>query len=64
MTLVPIAESKDILKWYEGLWNEIRGLVRPITNGSGIYDEKYMKIKFSSDDDLPLIKFLNLITWQ
>ena len=64
MTLVPIAESKDTLKWYEALWNEIRGLVRPITNGSGIYDEKYMKIKFSSDDDMPLIKFLNLITWQ
>ena len=31
-----------------------------MTNTSGDYDEKYMKIKFNSDDNLPLNKMLKL----
>ena len=29
-------------------------LINSITTNSDDYDEKYMKIKFNSDDDLPL----------
>ena len=44
-------------KWkYEDLWIKIRDLIRSITINSDGYDEKYMKIKFNSDDELPLIK--------
>ena len=42
------------------MWSKIRDLIRSITNNSDDYDEKYMKIKFNSDDDLPLNKTLKL----
>ena len=41
---------------YEDLWIKIRDLIRSITKNSNGYDEKYMKIKFNSDDELPLTK--------
>ena len=56
MTLVPTDESKDTLKEYQELWDQIRDLTRSITNYSDNYYEKHMKIKFNSDDDLPLNK--------
>ena len=51
--LVPADESKDILKKYEKLWSKIRDLIRSKTNNPDDYDEKYMRIKFKSDYDLP-----------
>ena len=33
-----------------------------MTRKSGGYDEKYMKIKFNSDDELPLNKMIELPT--
>ena len=47
-------------KSYEELWNKIRDLIRSITNNSGNSDEKYTKIKFNSDDHLPLKKYLEI----
>ena len=35
------------------MWSKIRDLDRTATKNSDDYDEKYMKIKFNSDDDLP-----------
>ena len=52
----PTNESKDTLKKREELWIKIRVLIRSKTDNSANYDEKYMKIKFNSDDDLPLNK--------
>ena len=52
--LVPTNESKKKIQNYEELWSKIKDLIRSITNNSDDYDEKYMKIKFDSDDDLPL----------
>ena len=60
MTLLPIYESKDTLKQYEKLWTKIRDLTISKANNSDDYDEKCMKIKFNSDDDLPLNKMLGL----
>ena len=51
-------ESKDIPKKYEELWTKIRDLIRSKTNNSDNYDEKYMKIKLNSDDNLPLFLLL------
>ena len=48
------------MKKYDELWSKIRDLIRLITNNSDDYDEKYIKIKFNSDDDLPLKKMLKL----
>ena len=43
-------------KIYEELWGKIRYLIRLITKDSDVYDKKYLKIKFDSDDELPLNK--------
>ena len=58
MTLIPTDESKGTLKKYEELWKRIRYLIWSYNSGN--YDEKYMKIKFNSDDDIPLKKMLEL----
>ena len=60
MTLVPTDEIKDTVKNCEELRNEIRDVIKSIINNSENYYEKYMKIKFNSDDNLPLKKTLEL----
>ena len=62
LTLVPTKQSKDTLKRYEELWNKIRDIIRSITNNLDNYDDKYMKIKFNLDDDLPLKKAQECVT--
>ena len=44
------------MKKYEEMWSKSKDLIRSRTNNSDDYDEKYTKIKFNSDDDLPLNK--------
>ena len=56
LTLFPTNESKEIINKYQELWNKIKDLIRSITKNSDDYDEKYEKIKFNSDDELPLNK--------
>ena len=56
LTLVPTNESEEKLKKYEKLWIKIRDLIRSVTKKSDDYDEKYMNIKFNSDNKLPLKK--------
>ena len=58
MPIVPTDENKDTLKIYGELSSKIRDLLISKTDNSDDYDEKYMKIKFNSDDDLPLNKTL------
>ena len=52
--LILTIESKEKIKKYQELWSKMKDLIRSITKNSVDYDEKYMKIKFSSDDKLPL----------
>ena len=51
-------KAKEKIKKYEELRINIRDLIRSITKNSDDYDydEKYIKIKFDSDDELPLNK--------
>ena len=60
LTLVPTKESKEKTKRYEELWSKIRDLIRSITKNSDDYEEKYMKINFNSDDELPLNKAIEI----
>ena len=53
-------KGKVRLKTYKELCEKIRDLVRSISNNSDDYDQKYMKIKFNSDDDLSSQKILEL----
>ena len=52
--------AKKKLKKYEKLWIKIRDLTRSITKDWDDYDEKYVKIKFISDDELPQNKTIQI----
>ena len=62
LTLVPTNESKEKILKNEEFWIKIRDLIRSISKSSDDYDEKYMKIKFKSDDKLPLNKTVEIPT--
>ena len=50
-----------VLGDYTGLWNEIKEYIELIGDNKVIkYIKDFMKIKFESDDDLPLGKILNI----
>ena len=42
------------------MWGKTRDLIRSITKNLHYYDKKYMKIKFDSDNDLPLNKSIEI----
>ena len=42
------------------MYSKIRYLIRPITKNVVDYNEKYMKLKFDSDDDFPLNKTIKI----
>ena len=44
--------SKEKIKKYKEAWIKIRDLIRSVTRNSDDYDEKYMKIKFNSGEEL------------
>ena len=48
-------ESKEIIKKYNHVFNGIRDKIKEINSD---YEKDHMKIKFNSDDDLPLKKLL------
>ena len=51
-------ENKELFKKYSDVFNEIRDKIREINNNECDYEKDYMKIKFNTDDDLPLNKSL------
>ena len=59
MTFYSTDKNKELLKKYNDVFTEIRDEIKTI-NGSkeNYYEKDYMKIKFNSDDDLPLNKSL------
>ena len=58
--LVPTNESKEKIKKCGEIWIKIRDLIRSITKILDDYDEKYMKIKCNSDEELPLNKAIEI----
>ena len=54
---------KSIIPYFqklEKLWIKIRDLIKSITKNSDVCDEKYVKIKFNSDDELPVNKTIEI----
>ena len=51
-------ENKELLKKYNNVFNGIRNKIKKISGNECDYEKDYMKIKFNSDDDLPLNKAL------
>ena len=51
-------ENKEVLKKCTDVWNGIRGKIKEISSNECDYEKDHMKIKFNSDDILPLNKSL------
>ena len=52
-----VDENKDLLIKYAVVWDEIKNEIKAINGGKeNNYGKDYIKIKFNSDDDLPLNK--------
>ena len=49
-------ENKELLKKYKDVWSEIKNKIKAINSDECDYEKDYIKIKFNSDDDLPLNK--------
>ena len=55
-------KTKKKIKKNRELWIKIRNLIRLISKNSDDYNEKYMKNKVNSDDELPLNKKIEIPT--
>ena len=56
-------ENKELLKKYNDVFNGIRDKIKEINSDECDYEKDYIKIKFNSDDNLPLnkpLKFHNI----
>ena len=56
-------ENKELLKKYNDVWNGIKNKIEEVSSVKYDYEKDYMKIKFNSDEDLPLnkpLKFHNM----
>ena len=56
-------ENEELLKKYNYVFNGTRNKIKKISGDECDYEKDYMKIKFNSDDDLPLnkqLKFHNM----
>ena len=52
-----VNENEGLLKTYADIWDGIKNKIKTINGGQeNDYGKDYMKIKFNSDDDLPLNK--------
>ena len=53
-----VDENKEVLKKFADVWDGIKKKIKAINGDECNYEKDYMKIKFNSDDDLPLNKLL------
>ena len=54
-------ENKEVLKKYTELWDGIKNEIETINSGiKGEYGKDFVKIKFNTDDNLPLNKPLKV----
>ena len=56
-------KSKELLKKYNDVWDWIKKKIEEISSGESDCEKDYTKIKFHSDDNLPLnkpVKFHNM----
>ena len=49
-------ENKELLKKYSDVWSGIKNKIEAVSCGVCDYEKDYVKIKFNSDDGLPLNK--------
>ena len=63
LNIASTERNSEVLKKYSKVWNRIKDCIGKI-NDSKLrkYDKDYMKVKFNSDDDIPLNKQLNYLS--
>ena len=55
--------NSEVLRKYTEVWNGIKDCIEKVNDDkSGEYDKDFMKIKFNSDDNIPLNKELSFPT--
>ena len=54
----PADENKELIKKCNDFFNGMRNKIKEMSSDECDYEKDYMKIKFNSDDDLPLNKAL------
>ena len=61
LVLDDIDKSKEVLKKYEEIWEDIKEEIETINGGEKIeYEKDFKNIRFESNDDLPVNKPINL----
>ena len=61
LVLDDVNENKEVSKKYEEVWEGVKKEIETINGGEKIeYGKDYMKIRFKSNDDLPLNKLIKL----
>ena len=56
-----VNENKEVSKKYKEVWEGVKKEIETINGGKKIeYEKDYMKIRFKSNDDLPLNKPIKL----
>ena len=61
LALDDVNENKEVSKKYEEVWEGVKKEIETINGGEKIeYEKDYMKIRFKSNDDLPLNKAIKL----
>ena len=62
IAFTPTEKNKEALKDYKKLWEETKRQIEVINDDEPIeYRKDFMKIRFESDDDLPLGKIFNIV---
>ena len=61
LTFASTDENKKVLEKYKKLPNQIKNKIEDYYMEKGGYQKDFMKIKFNSDDNLPLNKILSFI---
>ena len=62
LVFTPTEKKKEALKDYKNLWERTKRHIEVIIDDEPIeYRKDFMKIKFESDDDLPLSKTFNIL---
>ena len=63
LNITSTGSDNEVLKKYEEVWSGIKDCIAKINNNKlEIYAKDYMKIKFNSDDDLPLNKQVKILS--
>ena len=63
LSIASADRNSEVLKKYSEVWSGIKDCIEKINDSDlGEYDKDFMKIKFSSDNDIPLNKQLYFLT--